>query len=37
MVLARLGDPSLALGAAASLIEGCEVKPEPLCGPWCGH
>jgi hypothetical protein len=36
-ILARMADPAFALGVGASLIEECEQKPEPLCGPWCGH
>jgi hypothetical protein len=36
-VMARLGDTTFALGAAADLIRECEQKPAPLCGPSCGH
>jgi hypothetical protein len=36
-ILAHLNDPAFALGVGAALIEECEEKPEPLCGPSCGH
>jgi hypothetical protein len=36
-VLARLHNRTLALGVGATLIEECEEKPAPACGPACGH
>ena len=35
-ILARLHDTTFALGVGAVLIEECEEKPAPLCGPSCG-
>jgi hypothetical protein len=36
-ILARLLNRTYALGVGATLIEECEEKPAPACGPSCGH
>jgi hypothetical protein len=36
-ILARLHDTNFALGVGATLVEECEEKPAPACGPSCGH